>query len=314
MAKNNEVTNKELTKEEKTAELTKKRRKDHRQRVKNKYYESGLKGMAEHNVLEFLLFFGIPQKDTKELSYALLEYFNSFDKVLEAPMSELMKVKGMTENAACLFTMILPLYKYYANNLTKKKSSCMDPVEKIVESIRPVFLDNVCREQLWAFCYDYNGSFVAKRCISIGDISKAPFDMRALASFAIETNCSFLILAHNHPHGVTQPSSADVSATKAANDLLDTLNVKLTDHIILNDTDFVSLAHHPATIGIFYGLENEIPLTTDDETKKVIEKIRELSRQKDIERKKKRQEAMKEKERNAKEYQANKAQNASEKE
>ncbi len=307
MSKSDQTENKELTKEEKRAELLKKRRKDHRQRVKAKYFESGFAGMSERNVLEFLLFFGIPQKDTNDLSYNLLEYFNSFDKVLEAPKSELMKVEGMTENAACLFTMILPLYKYYVDKLGKKKS-CLEPVEKVVEDIRPVFLDNVCREQLWAFCYDFNGSFIAKRRLSIGSISKASFDMRALASFALETNCTFLILAHNHPHGVTQPSSADISVTKAANDLLETLDVKLTDHIIINDTSYVSLAHHSATIGIFFGMPEAVPLGTDEETKKRIEKIREESRKKDAERKKKRLEMMKEKEKNAKEYQDKKAQ------
>lgn len=77
--------------------------KGHRIKVRNRYYETGFNGMADHNVLEMLLFFGIPFKDTNELAHDLIARFGSFSAVLEADVKDLVSVKGMTENAACLY-------------------------------------------------------------------------------------------------------------------------------------------------------------------------------------------------------------------
>ena len=85
----------------------------HRKKVKERYYANGLKGMPPHNILEMLLFFGIPYKDTNPIAHDLIDRFGSLSAVLEAKHSDLLSVKGMTENAACLITMILPLYKRY---------------------------------------------------------------------------------------------------------------------------------------------------------------------------------------------------------
>ena len=81
----------------------------HRKKVKERYYANGLKGMPPHNILEMLLFFGIPYKDTNPIAHDLIDRFGSLSAVLEAKHSDLLSVKGMTENAACLITMILPL-------------------------------------------------------------------------------------------------------------------------------------------------------------------------------------------------------------
>ena len=70
--------------------------KGHREKVKNRYYESGLNSMPDHNILELLLFFGIPQKDTNPIAHELMNKFGSFSGVLEASKADLQSVKGMT--------------------------------------------------------------------------------------------------------------------------------------------------------------------------------------------------------------------------
>lgn len=251
------------TKEEKAKEreeLLKKRRKSHRQRVKNIFYETGFTGMADHNVLEFLLFFGIPQKDTKELSYRLLEYFGSFERVLEADRMDLLKVQGMTDNAACMISMILPLYKYYVDRLEKGRHRVMpESLDKLADYIRSTFLKGTCREQAWVYCYDYRNCLIAKRCIAMGDISTTIFDIRALTSFVLETSCASVIIAHNHPHGITQPSNNDIIITRKVYNLLTSLKVRFVDHIIVTDKEYVSLANHVLTRKIFYNLEDDEP-------------------------------------------------------
>ena len=95
--------------------------KGHREKVKQRYYEAGLNSMPDHNILEMLLFFGIPYKDTNEMAHELIARFGSFSGVLEADVKDLVTVKGMTENAAFLITMILPLYKRYMEDISSRK-------------------------------------------------------------------------------------------------------------------------------------------------------------------------------------------------
>ena len=83
------------------AEKEKNVHKGHRQKVKNRYIQTGFEGMADHNILELLLFFGIPYKDTNPISHELMDTFGSLSAVFQASVAELKSVKGMTENAAC---------------------------------------------------------------------------------------------------------------------------------------------------------------------------------------------------------------------
>lgn len=225
---------------------------NHRQKVKNMYFESGLNGMADHNVIELLLFFGIQRKDTNPMAHELMERFGSFSGVLEAKKSDLMLVKGMTENAACLITMILPLYKRYMKDVTSKSKLDIEDKKGIIKFLRGLFIDNGNTEQVYALCFSNNGKFLSCRKISQGDIASSSLNLRNLASFVLEVNASSVILAHNHPHGIALPSPADVNATKSVYAFLKSLKVRLADHIIITDDKEFLMAKSHNFVHIFY--------------------------------------------------------------
>ena len=221
----------------------------HRQKVRNRFYECGFDGMAEHNIIEFLLFFGIPRKDTNEIAHELISRFGSFSRVLEAKREDLMKVKGMTENAACLITMILPLYSKYIDDLTSRQAD-LTTTKDVVDFLRGLL--NKQTEQVYMLCFDTNHSYITCKLIGEGDIDSATFDVRKIASVVLETNASIVLLAHNHPHGIHLPSKQDVDVTQALYNFLKTLKVSLADHIIISDSGYCSMANTPKFVHIFY--------------------------------------------------------------
>mgnify|MGYP002515875266 CR=1 FL=1 len=226
--------------------------KGHRQKVKNRYIETGFDGMADHNILELLLFFGIPYKDTNPIAHELMDTFGSFSGVLKASVSELKSVKGMTENAACLINMVLPLYARYSQDVKTEKLS-MD-TDAIVEYMRPKFLDTP-NERVYAMCFDNNRCLITVRKLSDGDVNSTLFDMRKLASAVLETKAAAVVLVHNHPNGIPLPSQEDIAQTKYAYDLLQSLKVQLLDHIILADEGKCSMVSFPKFSHLFYGLD-----------------------------------------------------------
>ncbi len=240
---------------------TKKNKKDnihqgHRSRVREEFYANGLDGMPDHRILEMLLFFGIPYKDTNPIAHELIDRFGSFAGVLEAKTADLVSVNGMTENAACLISMILPLYKRYMDDITKRKP-VLKETEEIVEFLRGKYVD-ANEERVYVLCFDPNHCLLNCRMINEGDISSSEFDLRKLTAAVLETNATSVIISHNHPHGITLPSNEDISATVRSYELLKTLKVQLLDHIIVSETSYNSLVNMPRFAHIFYGLD---PLT-----------------------------------------------------
>lgn len=230
--------------------------KGHRAKVRERYYVSGFEGMAPHNVLEMLLFFGIPYKDTNPIAHDLIDRFGSLSAVFEAKHADLMQIKGMTENAACLITMFLPLYKKYHQDLIKRFQRFSD-VKETVEFLRNLFIDNCNVEQIYVLCFDAKKHLLTYRKISEGDISSSSLDFRKLASLVLETNSASVILAHNHPHGIAVPSYMDVQATKTVIRFLASLSVKVDDHIVITDDDFFSMVNSVKYVNIFYDIYNK---------------------------------------------------------
>ena len=227
--------------------------KGHREKVKNRYYESGMSGMPDHNILEFLLFFGIPQKDTNTIAHELINKFGTFSGVLEAKRSDLLSVKGMTENAACLITMILPIYKRYINDLNKKKRK-FESTKEIVEFLRPLYLDTQ-NERIYVLCFDSQDRMIACRAASEGTRGSASFDCSTMASIVLEVKAKKVILSHNHPNGSLVPSNDDVRLTEQMRDFLSYLGVQLKDHIIITDKSYFSMLNSPSYTHIIYGVE-----------------------------------------------------------
>ena len=224
--------------------------KDHRKNVKNKYFESGLNGMAAHNVLELLLFFGIPQKDTNDIAHDLMEKFGSFSGVLQADKSQLLTIKGMTENAACLITMLLPLYKFYIQDLQKKRV-ILRTSEEFALYFKPMFVDTI-NERAYVLCLDAKDRVIACKEISQGDFSAVNVDFRKLSSILLETQAKKVVICHNHPHGITRPSRADVITTKNASQLLKLMKVQFVDHIIVGEGSYFAMSRAVEYANIFY--------------------------------------------------------------
>lgn len=97
----------------------------HRQRVKKRFREQGLKNFEPHNVLELLLFYAIPRRDTNEIAHRLLEAFGTFSRVLDAPVEELTKVEGISENSALLLKLIPQLCQLYYEEKVHDRSDAL---------------------------------------------------------------------------------------------------------------------------------------------------------------------------------------------
>ena len=215
--------------------------KDHRKRVFEKLDKFGFEAFNDHELLEMILFFSIPRKDTNEYAHLLLERFKSISRILDASESELKEFSFVTDRTVQLFSVMKHTFNLYKNEKIKEKSYLSTTDE--IATYFQLFFASVKNERLALMSLNNKGKLIDCRFIAEGDISSVGVSVRVVIERLIASKATVAVLCHNHPGGIALPSSADVYITKELSTALKSINVVLKDHIILsNDDDYVSMA------------------------------------------------------------------------
>lgn len=211
----------------------------HRDRKRRQFLDHGLAAFADHEVLELLLFYAIPRQDTNPIAHELMDRFGSLDKVLKAPAEELKKVPGVGESAALLLNLVPQVYRR-ARISAAKSETVLDTPERIGAFFVEQFVAQK-EEVMYQLCLDAKGRMLCCRQVSQGDAASVGLNLRKIVENALLCNAVQVALAHNHPSGVALPSYEDQVATMQIRDALDVVHIRLLDHIIVADDDFVSM-------------------------------------------------------------------------
>ena len=212
----------------------------HRSRVKRRFLESGLDGFDEHTKLELLLFYSIPRSDVNPLAHSLISKFGSISGVFDAPLEELMAVKGVSENTATLIKLVPQMARQYMIS----KASFEDilvTTEKAGAFLVPFFVGER-DETVYMVCMDAKKKVLSCKRLFTGSPNISLLSVRKIVENALTYNATYVIIAHNHPSGIALPSREDIDTTIRIREALAGVDVELVDHIIVADEDFVSVA------------------------------------------------------------------------
>ncbi len=215
--------------------------KDHRKRMQQRFEKNGFEGFAEHEVLEFLLFFAIPRGDVNPLSHALIEHFGSFADVLEADAADLLQVEGIGPASARLITSLMEAARYYQLQRARvpQRFSTLDEIGTYLKN----YFYGARNEKLYALFLDDRNGLVAVKKMAEGSVNAAAVPKAELVRQAVRLGATQLILAHNHPRGIALPSAEDVWFTQQLRQMLQSVGIALSDHIIFDAAgDWTSMA------------------------------------------------------------------------
>lgn len=211
----------------------------HRQRLKERFLESGIDDFEPHNVLELLLFYAVPRKDTNLLAHDLINKFGSLSAVLEANPKDLMKVDGVGKNTATFLSMIPQIARKYFEDKTKEDviiRSCADLGKYLI----PKYIGRTS-EALMLIAMDGKNKILSCKVVSEGDVSSARVSKRKIMEEAIRVNAAQIALAHNHPSGILIASAEDIDMTNGIKDMLAHVGIRFFDHIIVSNDNFISM-------------------------------------------------------------------------
>lgn len=211
----------------------------HRQRLRQRFLTDGLDNFTDIQVLELLLFYCIPRRDTNELAHTLLERFGSLPQVLEAKPEDLMKVDGIGENAA-LFLNLIPAAGRYYEVERAKCTKILRNIDSCGHYLQSRFKGR-SQEMVYLLCMDAKCKVLNCQLVGEGSINSASVPVRRIVEMALASNATTVVLAHNHPSGLALPSHEDLSTTQRLAMALDAVDITLADHLVYADDDYVSL-------------------------------------------------------------------------
>ncbi len=215
--------------------------KDHRKRLRNELIEQDFHdSIPDHKVLETLLFYGIPQKDTNALAHDLINIFGSLPEVFEADADSLFQVKGMTEKSVCLIKMMLPLFRrYYSQRVIINKE--FKSIEHICDELVKKHM-GFGREVCLLTTLNASGNLIAYDVLAKGTETNVSFVSKDVVQKALKHEASFIIISHNHLSGSVVPSADDIESTARLSYTLREIGIRLLDHVVISGSEYFSMA------------------------------------------------------------------------
>lgn len=215
--------------------------KGHRLRVKKAMLKDGYINASDRRILEVLLFYCYPYKDTEKMANSLITKFGSLDNILKKSTKSMIKDCEITESTALLLSMIngLPkrrVMKSIENKYVTKASDIADVFVALMEGEK--------YEVVYIACLNANKRFVGVDMVSRGTVTEAPIYMRNIMEIALRYNSSSVILAHNHPTGEVNPSKEDIEMTEQVRSWLAGAEINVLDHLIIGDKNYYSMINN----------------------------------------------------------------------
>ncbi len=210
------------------------------ERPREKLLERGPEALSDAELLAIFLRTGVPGKTAVDVARDLLTRFGSLRDLLAAGADELCQVPGIGEAKYVQLQAGLEMgRRYLAERLVRGEplSSTADTRQFLQAQLRDrqnevfcvLFLDN--RHRVLVFEELFQGT-----------LNGTAVYPREVVKQALKYNAAAVILAHNHPSGVAEPSRADEQLTSRLKEALALVDIRLLDHLVVGDGEMVSFS------------------------------------------------------------------------
>lgn len=216
----------------------------HRKRLRAKLLSSQFDYLCAHELIELLTFYTIPRKDTNALAHEILNHFDgNFSAVFDAAPGELRKIPGVGDNTVGLILLITCILRELEKEKLKKMTS-LTTREEIAEYAVGLFAGHQ-KEAFYAIFLNNAGKVIAHEKISDGSVSEITIEPRKIVESALKfPKTKQVILVHNHPSGNLSPSGADLDTTRLLTRALNTVDIRVKDHVIVSGSRSYSFSEN----------------------------------------------------------------------
>lgn len=209
----------------------------HRQRLKQKFLETEGK-LPDYELLELLLFYIFPRRDTKELAKKLLKNIGSLQKIIFSTEPEILSTSGLGQSSVVFLRLLREIFTRVSRE--KFESRPLIRSDKDVMNHYRLVLANNPKEHLYVMFLDSKSHLIKEELIQTGVVSSVAVHPEIIIKKALTYGARALIMVHNHPSGDATPSREDIVVTRELKRLCESLNISLLDHFLVGNNDVIS--------------------------------------------------------------------------
>jgi DNA repair protein RadC len=210
----------------------------HRARLRSRLLTAGDIALADHELIEMVLFLAVPRRDTKPVARALIGRFGSFAAAISASPAQLIEVPGLGDAGVAALKTV----QAAAQRLTRSEvlyRPILSNWERLMEYLQSILAHEKI-EQFRILFLDNRNRLLADEKQSQGTVNHTPVYPREVVKRALELHATAIILVHNHPSGDPSPSTEDIAMTKEIKRAATALSIVLHDHVIVGNGQWLS--------------------------------------------------------------------------
>jgi DNA repair protein RadC len=209
-------------------------------RPREKLLAHGAASLADAELLALLLRTGVRGQGVLQLAQAVLDRFSGFAGLLHAPVDDLGRIKGLGPAKRAELAAVAEMAR---RALVQKLAAA--PVFESPEQVKQYVqlqLGNLAHEVFAVLFLDAQHRLIRLEEMFRGTLTQTSVYPREVARRALELHAAAVILAHNHPSGLAEPSRADEFLTQGLKSALQLIDVRVLDHLVVGRGEVVSFA------------------------------------------------------------------------
>ncbi|KFI09603.1 JAB domain-containing protein [Vibrio coralliilyticus] len=207
---------------------------------REKLLSRGPQSLTDAELLAIFLRTGTQGMNVLQLSDKLLKDLGSLRRLFAASKEEFCQHKGLGEAKYVQLQAVLEMTQRYLSETLQRGEALISPQQT------KLYLSSILRdrqrEAFYILFLDNQHRVIKDEVMFEGTIDAASVYPREVVKRALEHNAAALILAHNHPSGVAEPSQADRRITQRISDALALVDIRVLDHFVVGDGDVISFA------------------------------------------------------------------------
>jgi DNA repair protein RadC len=196
--------------------------------------------LSDAELVALMLRTGVAGRPAADVAHELLIRFGRLSRLLAAPVPEIASVAGVGPARAAQFAAALELARRSLYEEMQARDSLASPMA--VRGYLRLRMQNLGHEVFWAVFLDAQNRVIAAEELFRGTLTQTSVYPREVVKQALAHNAAGVILAHNHPSGVAEPSVQDQALTRSLAESLALVDVKVLDHFIVAPGAFLSFA------------------------------------------------------------------------
>ncbi|MGM0471350.1 MAG: RadC family protein [Bacillota bacterium] len=209
------------------------------ERPREKLIKWGVNTLSTVELLALIIRTGSQSDTALELASKLLSHSGGLKFIHELSIEELQEVKGVGVVKATQIRAAIELGQRIRVANQEVKQVITSPQD--VANLLLAKLSFVSREHFITLLLDTKNQVLAIEEVSVGSLSNSVVHPREVFKSAIKRSSAAIIVAHNHPSGNPEPSSADIAITKRLQEAGKIIGIEVLDHLIIGNEDYISL-------------------------------------------------------------------------